>query len=76
MRHSPAGGLRTFSFDAQPSTGRLPVRISVNITGAMVTLLVGATLFWGTLGSLIKLVIFLAAIYGVSVVVRLPTVRS
>lgn len=52
------------------------VRTNVKITAcAMVTLLVGTTLLLGTLATNIKLVIFLLAIYGVSVVVRLPTAR-
>ncbi len=49
------------------------VRRSVKITAcAMVGLLVGSTLVWGTLPLSIKAVIFLAALYGVSVVLRLP----
>ncbi|MCA9047666.1 MAG: YbaN family protein [Planctomycetaceae bacterium] len=41
----------------------------------MVTLLVGATLLLGTLAIKSKLAILLVAIYGVSVVARLPTVK-
>ncbi len=52
------------------------VRLSVKFTAyTMVTLLVGVTLLLGTLGTNIKLAILLAAMYGVSVVVRLPTAR-
>ena len=41
----------------------------------MVVLLVGTTLIAGTLPIFAKVVIAVAAIYGVSVVIRLPTVR-
>lgn len=52
------------------------IRTNVKITACtMVALLVGTTLLLGTLATNIKLVIFSAAVYGVSVVVRLPTAR-
>lgn len=52
------------------------VRKSTKLTACMiVTVLVGATLVLGTLAIKSKLAILLVATYGVSVVVRLPTVR-
>lgn len=49
------------------------VRTSVKITAcAMVTLMVGSMLIWGTLSPSIKVAILIAALCGVSVVVRLP----
>lgn len=53
------------------------VRTNVKISACtMVTLLVGTTLVLGSLATNVKLVIFLAAIYGVSVVLRLPMARD
>ncbi|TWT97237.1 YbaN family protein [Neorhodopirellula pilleata] len=43
---------------------------------AMVTLLVGSTLIFSSLGPAFKLVVFCAAVYGVSVVARLPVARG
>lgn len=53
------------------------IRRSVKMTAcAMVGLLVGSTLIWGALSLNIKTIILCAAIYGISVVVRLPTARG
>lgn len=52
------------------------VRTSVRITACtMVLLLVSATLVFGSLPMIVKMVIVCAAIYGISVVIRLPTAR-
>lgn len=51
------------------------VRRSVKfIACMMVVLLVGPTLIWGSLTPAVKLLILCIALYGISVVLRLPTV--
>ncbi len=53
------------------------IRLRVKILAyAMVTLLVGSTLIWSNLSTPVKVLILCAAIYGISVVVRLPRVRN
>lgn len=53
------------------------VRLGVKILACcMVTVLVGSTLLWSNLPATLKLLIACVAIYGMSIVIRLPRARS